>query len=79
MRGTMWKLKKKNFFQGIIKRDEFVFETCKERDIPIVMLTSGGYLRRTAKVIADSIINLKNKGLIGIEPKTIDKVNKEKY
>ncbi|XP_026751657.1 histone deacetylase 11 [Galleria mellonella] len=49
---------------GIIKRDEFVFESCKERRIPIVMLTSGGYLRKTAKIIADSILNLHRKGLI---------------
>ncbi|XP_013191359.2 histone deacetylase 11 [Amyelois transitella] len=49
---------------GIIKRDEFVFQICKEHNIPIVMLTSGGYLRKTAKIIADSIVNLYNKGLI---------------
>ncbi|XP_028172661.1 histone deacetylase 11 [Ostrinia nubilalis] len=49
---------------GIIKRDEFVFEICKEHHIPIVMLTSGGYLRKTARIIADSIINLHSKGLI---------------
>ncbi|XP_047538953.1 histone deacetylase 11 [Vanessa atalanta] len=54
---------------GIIKRDEFVFEICKEKEIPVVMLTSGGYLRKTARIIADSIMNLKNKGLIGCEPK----------
>ncbi|XP_026330325.1 histone deacetylase 11 isoform X2 [Hyposmocoma kahamanoa] len=50
---------------GIVKRDEFVFEMCVKRGIPVVMLTSGGYLRKTAKIIADSIINLRNKGLIG--------------
>ncbi|KAJ0172740.1 hypothetical protein K1T71_011879 [Dendrolimus kikuchii] len=49
---------------GIIKRDEFVFEMCKENNIPIVMLTSGGYLRKSARIIADSIMNLHKKGLI---------------
>ncbi|CAB3225474.1 unnamed protein product [Arctia plantaginis] len=49
---------------GIIKRDEFVFEMCKQKHIPIVMLTSGGYLMKTAKIIADSIMNLYEKGLI---------------
>ncbi|KAH9644559.1 hypothetical protein HF086_000333 [Spodoptera exigua] len=49
---------------GIVKRDEFVFETCKAENIPIVMLTSGGYLRKTARIIADSIMNLHRKGLI---------------
>ncbi|XP_047027312.1 histone deacetylase 11 [Helicoverpa zea] len=52
---------------GIVKRDEFVFETCKEQNIPIVMLTSGGYLRKTARIIADSIMNLHRKGLINGE------------
>ncbi|VVC88883.1 unnamed protein product [Leptidea sinapis] len=54
---------------GIIKRDEFVFEMCKTHKIPIVMLTSGGYLRKTARIIANSIVNLKNKNLIGNEPR----------
>ncbi|KAG6459744.1 histone deacetylase 11 [Manduca sexta] len=54
---------------GIIKRDEFVFEICKEQHIPIVMLTSGGYLRKTARIIADSIMNLNKKGFIsGYKP-----------
>ncbi|XP_073954786.1 histone deacetylase 11 isoform X2 [Choristoneura fumiferana] len=49
---------------GIIKRDEFVFEMCKSYKVPIVMLTSGGYLKKTAKIVADSIMNLHKKGLI---------------
>jgi hypothetical protein len=36
----------------------------RERRIPIVMLTSGGYLKKTARVIADSVQNLYTKGLI---------------
>lgn len=36
----------------------------RERRIPIVMLTSGGYLKSNAKIIADSILNLANLGLI---------------
>lgn len=53
-----------DYFQGIIKRDEFVFEMCKSYKVPIVMLTSGGYLKKTAKIVADSIMNLHKKGLI---------------
>ncbi|KAG7304987.1 hypothetical protein JYU34_010422 [Plutella xylostella] len=49
---------------GVIKRDEFVFESCKKRAIPIVMLTSGGYLRASARVISQSILNLHKKRLI---------------
>ncbi|XP_049878754.1 histone deacetylase 11 [Pectinophora gossypiella] len=52
---------------GVVKRDEFIFEICKERHIPVVMLTSGGYLKKSARVIAESIMNLNRKGLIGRE------------
>lgn len=52
-------------FQGIINRDKIVFMKARERRIPIVMLTSGGYLKCTAKIIADSILNLAALGLIG--------------
>ncbi|XP_018565270.1 histone deacetylase 11 [Anoplophora glabripennis] len=50
--------------KGIIKRDELVFREAISRSIPIVMLTSGGYLKKTAKVIADSIVHLYKEGLI---------------
>ncbi|XP_067000305.1 histone deacetylase 11 [Anabrus simplex] len=50
--------------QGIIRRDELVFMKAHERRVPIVMLTSGGYLKQTARIIADSILNLFDKGLI---------------
>lgn len=51
---------------GVIERDEIVFGAAIERHIPIVMLLSGGYLRSSAKVIADSMINLSEKGLMPI-------------
>ncbi|XP_063283168.1 histone deacetylase 11 isoform X1 [Pelobates fuscus] len=50
--------------QGIIKRDEIVFTIARSRGIPILMVTSGGYQKRTAKIIADSILNLHSRGLI---------------
>ncbi|KAM5566007.1 histone deacetylase 2 [Rosa sericea] len=49
---------------GISRRDEKVFRFARERNIPIVMLTSGGYMKSSARVIADSIANLSNKSLI---------------
>lgn len=49
---------------GIIKRDELVFRTARRSHIPIIMVTSGGYQQQTAKVIADSIINLHATGLL---------------
>lgn len=47
--------------EGIIQRDEFVFEQAQASGIPITMVLSGGYTDRSAKVIGDSIINLKEK------------------
>lgn len=52
---------------GIAARDEKVFMFARERDIPLVMLTSGGYMKSSAKVIADSITNLAKKSLISME------------
>ena len=50
--------------QGVIERDQIVFQKARTRDIPIMMLTSGGYQRSTARVIADSILNLHSLRLI---------------
>lgn len=50
--------------KGIIERDEIVFTKARQRNIPIVMLTSGGYQKCTARIIADSIINLFAKNLL---------------
>ncbi|KAI1719706.1 histone deacetylase domain-containing protein [Ditylenchus destructor] len=50
--------------EGIIRRDEIVFTFAHQSSIPIVMVTSGGYLKKSAKVIADSILNLDAKELI---------------
>jgi len=44
--------------QGVIKRDEIVFKAAKRRGIPIVMVLSGGYQKKNAKVIAVSIENI---------------------
>jgi len=43
---------------GVLKRDEMVFQSAIRRNVPIVMLLSGGYQPINAKVIADSIQNL---------------------
>ncbi|KAK7907408.1 hypothetical protein WMY93_016020 [Mugilogobius chulae] len=52
---------------GIVKRDELVFKAARRRGIPILMVTSGGYQKKTARIIADSILNLHQQGLIGPE------------
>ncbi|CAM6118659.1 unnamed protein product [Calypogeia fissa] len=54
---------------GIKRRDEMVFRFAKELGVPIVMLTSGGYMKSSARVIADSIKNLVSEGLI-MQPAT---------
>lgn len=43
---------------GIMKRDEIVFKAALERNTPIVMVLSGGYQKKNARAIADSIGNL---------------------
>lgn len=49
---------------GIIQRDEMVFEFAKTQNIPLVMTTSGGYSKESAKIIGESIVNLCKNGLI---------------
>ena len=46
--------------KGILDRDAAVFKACIERNIPILMVLSGGYQRKNANAIALSIINLFN-------------------
>ncbi|KAF7693264.1 histone deacetylase 11 isoform X2 [Silurus meridionalis] len=53
--------------QGIVNRDEIVFRAARRRGIPILMVTSGGYQKKTARIIADSILNLHRQHLIGGE------------
>ncbi|XP_063147471.1 histone deacetylase 11 [Candoia aspera] len=50
--------------EGIIERDEIVFRAARKHRIPILMVTSGGYQKRTARIIADSLLNLHHLGLI---------------
>ena len=45
-------------------RDFLVFSEARRRGIPIVMVTSGGYQRNNAEVIANSILNLNKENLI---------------
>ncbi|XP_072985946.1 histone deacetylase 2 isoform X2 [Typha latifolia] len=52
---------------GVTVRDEKVFRFAKERSTPLLMLTSGGYMKSSARVIADSIINLSKKNLISLD------------
>ncbi|THU52375.1 hypothetical protein C4D60_Mb10t03340 [Musa balbisiana] len=52
---------------GVMTRDEKVFTFARERNIPLLMLTSGGYMKSSARVIADSIINLSKKNLLALD------------
>ena len=61
-------------FQGVIKRDELVFEAARGGGIPIVMLTSGGYQRSTARIIADSLLSLNRRGLIDKIPEGFSQI-----
>ncbi|CAA94910.3 Histone deacetylase 11 [Caenorhabditis elegans] len=53
--------------QCIIARDEVVFNLAKSKGIPICMVTSGGYQKDNALLIAKSIENLQSKNLISIK------------
>lgn len=44
--------------QGIMERDEIVFRLAVARNIPILMLLSGGYTKRSAHIIGRSIENI---------------------
>lgn len=50
--------------EAIIERDAFVFESAKQHGVPVAMVMSGGYTKDTAGIIADSIANLFETGLI---------------
>lgn len=63
--------------QGIVKRDELVFRVVRGRQVPILMVTSGGYQKRTARIIADSILNLYSLGLIGSESPRVSAQNSD--
>ncbi|CAH1265639.1 HDAC11 [Branchiostoma lanceolatum] len=62
--------------EGIVQRDQLVFELARgkgrPRQIPILMVTSGGYQKRTAQIIADSIKNLIAKGLISHQAAAVE-------
>lgn len=45
---------------GVIKRDYYVFKAARNKNIPILMLLSGGYSENGPHLIADSIINIIN-------------------
>uniref|UniRef100_A0A0K0CVS2 Hist_deacetyl domain-containing protein n=1 Tax=Angiostrongylus cantonensis TaxID=6313 RepID=A0A0K0CVS2_ANGCA len=51
----------------IIRRDELVFDLCRQNETPIAMLTSGGYLMESANTIACSVRNLHEKQLIQLK------------
>jgi histone deacetylase 11 len=50
--------------QHMIERDEFVFKLARDKGCKVVMTTSGGYSSKSAEIIGESIINLRNKGLL---------------
>uniref|UniRef100_A0A8D2D483 Histone deacetylase 11 n=1 Tax=Sciurus vulgaris TaxID=55149 RepID=A0A8D2D483_SCIVU len=62
---------------GIVKRDELVFRVVRGQQIPILMVTSGGYQKRTARIIADSILNLHSLDLIGPESPNVSSQNSD--
>ncbi|CAK7352992.1 unnamed protein product [Dovyalis caffra] len=56
---------------GITSRDEKVFRFAREKNASLVMLTSGGYMKSSARVIADSIVNLSKQCLINLSSSSL--------
>lgn len=46
--------------EGIIKRDEIIFELGLKYNVPVTMVLSGGYQMNNARIIANSITNILN-------------------
>ncbi len=44
--------------EGIVRRDQLVFEHCWDRKIPVAMVLSGGYQARISQVIGQSVVNI---------------------
>lgn len=44
--------------EGVLKRDQMVWQAAVERGVPIVQTLSGGYTRASTPCIASSIANL---------------------
>ena len=43
---------------GVLERDLFVWRQCRQRGMPVVMLTAGGYTRQSAELIATTVEHL---------------------
>jgi histone deacetylase 11 len=44
--------------EAILERDLFVIEQCRRREIPLMMLLSGGYSSKSYQLVADSLITV---------------------
>lgn len=49
---------------GIVARDELVFQLCRKQNIPLLMVLSGGYHENSYLLIANSIAQMWKKGLL---------------
>ncbi|ETO30548.1 histone deacetylase [Reticulomyxa filosa] len=59
--------------EGVIERDQIVFDECLKRNIPITMLLSGGYQKNNAAVITRSLLNLNKKFKLFSQPNWRDR------
>ncbi len=50
--------------QGIINRDEIVFKAASDNKVPILMLLSGGYHKRSGDIVGRSIVKMIQKGIL---------------
>lgn len=52
---------------GIMRRDDFVFQSAASAGVPIAMVLSGGYTKMSARIIADSISALGKSGVLVLD------------
>jgi histone deacetylase 11 len=45
-------------FADVLKRDLYVIEQLRARNIPVVMLLSGGYSRESHRLVTNTVIEL---------------------
>lgn len=45
-------------FDAVLERDSFVVEECRRRELPVLMLLSGGYSRDSYRLVAESLKRL---------------------
>lgn len=44
--------------EGVVERDRYVIDTCKEEDLPLLIVPSGGYTQSSHRLIAEMLVHV---------------------